>query len=44
MGTSSAQLVGQNKKKADVVEDPMVFHHVGLLFDGPPGRAGLPFI
>ena len=37
--------VGARKtKKADVVEHPEVFHHVGLLFNGPPGTAGLPFI
>jgi hypothetical protein len=31
-------------KKADVAEHPEVFHHVGLLIDEPPGKAGLPFI
>jgi hypothetical protein len=31
-------------KKADVVEHPKVFDHVGLLFNKPPGRAGLLFI
>ena len=31
-------------KKADVVEHPEVCDHVGLLFDEPPGTAGLPFI
>jgi hypothetical protein len=31
-------------KKADVAEHPGVFDHVGLLVDGPPGTAGLPFI
>jgi len=31
-------------KKADVVEHPEVFHHVGLLINKPPGMAGLPFI
>jgi hypothetical protein len=31
-------------KKADVVEHPEAFDHVGLLFNKPPGRAGLPFI
>ena len=30
-------------KKADVAEHPEVFHHVGLLFNEPPGTAGLPF-
>jgi hypothetical protein len=24
-------------KKADEVEHPEVFHHIGLLFNGPPG-------
>jgi hypothetical protein len=28
-------------KKADVAEHPEVFDHVGLLFNEPPGRAGL---
>ena len=32
------------KKKADVAEHPEVFDHVGLLVNGPPGTAGLPFI
>jgi hypothetical protein len=31
-------------KKADVAEHPQVFHHVGLLINGPPGMAGLLFI
>jgi hypothetical protein len=31
-------------KKADVVEHPEVFDHVGLLVIRPPGEAGLPFI
>jgi hypothetical protein len=31
------------KKKADVVEYPEAFDHVGLLVNKPPGRAGLPF-
>jgi hypothetical protein len=30
-------------KKADVVEHPEGFDHVGLLFNGPPAQAGLPF-
>jgi hypothetical protein len=29
-------------KKADVVEHVRVFHHVGLLNNGPPEPAGLP--
>jgi hypothetical protein len=34
----------QDTKKADVAEHPKVFHHVGLLTNGPPGAAGLLFI
>jgi hypothetical protein len=30
-------------EKADVAEHPQVFHHVGVLVNGPPGTAGLPF-
>jgi hypothetical protein len=30
-------------KKADVVEHPKVFDHVGLLCNKPPGPAGLSF-
>jgi len=30
-------------KKADVVEHPEVFDHVGLLVNQPPGTAELPF-
>jgi hypothetical protein len=33
-----------SKKKADVAEHTKVFDHVGLLVNGPPGTAGLPFI
>jgi hypothetical protein len=32
------------KKKADVVEHPKAFDHVGLLVNKPPGTAGLLFI
>jgi hypothetical protein len=32
------------RKKADAVEHPEVFDHVGLLFNQPPGMAGLLFI
>ena len=32
------------RKKADVAEHPKAFHHVGLLFNEPPGMAELPFI
>jgi len=31
-------------KKADVVEHPRVFDHVGLLVNGPLGTAEAPFI
>ena len=31
-------------KKADVMEHPEAFDHVGLLVNEPPGQAGLPFI
>lgn len=31
-------------KKADVAEHPQAFDHVGLLFNGPPGSAGLLLI
>jgi hypothetical protein len=34
----------QEQKKADVVEHPKVFGHVGLLFNKPPGKAELLFI
>jgi hypothetical protein len=32
------------KRKADVAEHPKAFDHVGLLFNKPPGAAGLLFI
>jgi hypothetical protein len=32
-----------SKKKADVAEHLEVFGHVGLLVNGSPGPAGLPF-
>jgi hypothetical protein len=31
-------------KKTDVAEHLWVFDHVGLLVNGSPGTAGLPFI
>jgi hypothetical protein len=31
-------------KKADVAKHPSVFDHVGLLVNGPPGRARMPLI
>ena len=31
-------------KKADAAWHPRVLNHVGLLVNGPPGTAGLPFI
>jgi hypothetical protein len=33
----------ESEKKAGVVEHPGVFDHAGLLVNGPPGTAGLPF-
>ena len=40
----SERLATQATKKADVAEHPKAFDHVGLLFNEPPGRAGLFFI
>jgi hypothetical protein len=31
-------------KKTDVTEHSQVLHHIGLLFNEPPGDAELPFI
>ena len=31
-------------KKADAAEHPMVQNHIGLLVNGPPGMAEMPFI
>jgi len=31
----------QETKKADVAEAPKAFGHIGLLFNKPPGKAGL---
>jgi hypothetical protein len=36
--------VAASQKKADVAKHPKVLKHVGLLFNEPPGTAGLPFI
>jgi hypothetical protein len=37
--------VGSNpQKKAGVIEHLQAFDHAGLLFNEPPGQAGLPFI
>jgi hypothetical protein len=33
----------ESKKKADVVKYQVVFDHVGLRVNEPPGPAGLPF-
>ncbi len=35
---------GKINKKADAAKHPKVRNHVGLLFNEPPGAAGLPFI
>jgi hypothetical protein len=40
-GRSGAEPPAQ--KKAGVAEHPQVFGHAGLLVDGSPGTAGLPF-
>jgi hypothetical protein len=32
------------QKKAGVAEHPKVLGHTGLLFDRPPGMAGLSFV
>jgi hypothetical protein len=32
------------EKKADALKHPLVFERVGLLVNGPPGTAELPFI
>ena len=43
--TAARRLVQkQNHKKADVVEHPKIFDHIGLLFNEPPATAGLFFI
>jgi hypothetical protein len=36
--------ISTDNKKADMVEHPMVFDHVGLLGNEPPGKTGLLFI
>ncbi len=36
--------VSSGNKKAGVIENPQVPNHAGLLFDGPPAIAGLPFV
>ena len=40
----ASTFLNSENKKADVAEHPKVFHHVGLLTNGPPGTAGLLFI
>ena len=40
----SKRLWSPRTKKADVAEHPKAFGHVGLLFNEPPGKAGLFFI
>ena len=41
---ASARVKVKRTKKADVVEPPQAFDHVGLLVNKPPGTAGLLFI
>jgi hypothetical protein len=36
--------LGGWQEKTDVTEHPEAFDHVGLLVNGPPGMAELPFI
>jgi hypothetical protein len=36
--------IWQKTKKADVAEHPKAFGHVGLLFNKPPGIAGMFFV
>jgi hypothetical protein len=36
-------LCHRERKKAGVTDHPGVFDHAGLLVNGPPGMAGLPF-
>lgn len=36
--------IQERTKKADVMEYAQVFNHVGLLYNQPPARGGLPFI
>ena len=47
-GTESLVLTPETRecvqKKAGVDKDPQVLDHAGLLFDGPPGIPGLPFV
>jgi len=40
----AANSAAPKTKKADVVEHPKAFHHVGLLVNQPPGTTGLLFI
>ena len=41
---AASRRLAQSKKKADVVEHPKAFDHVGLLVNKPPGNARLLFI
>jgi hypothetical protein len=43
-GDGYERLLSPRKKNADVAEHPKAFDHVGLLFNEPPGTAGLFFI
>jgi len=36
--------VAASKKNADVIQHTKVLNYAGLLVNGPPGTAGLPFI
>jgi hypothetical protein len=41
--TATSSATPRRVQKADVADRPEAFHHVGLLVNGPPGTAGLPF-
>jgi hypothetical protein len=40
----TTQPLDSSQKKADVIEHPKAFDHVGLLCNEPPGKTGVPFI
>jgi len=41
--TVRGRLFITSEKKTGVAEHPEVFDHAGILVNGPPGTAGLPF-
>jgi hypothetical protein len=44
LGGRGLERRSKRNKKADAVEHPEAFDHVGLLVNEPLGQAGLPFI